>query len=330
MNVPSFAKYALGVAAAAGVLVACSGGGTQPTLPSGPGANYSPSGMTPDGPKGALPRPLIYVTDQDTESVYVLTYPGGKLVQTLTGFSGPEGICADNKGHIFVVNGSGQNIVEYKRGGTSPIATIKDYSYYPKSCAVDPTTGDLAVTNETTLSNTQGNIAIYPNASGTPKIYSESNMFYYMFCGYDSAGNFYVDGYTTVSATSFAFAKLPKGAPALTAITLNKVPSYPGGVAWDGKHVTVGDPFASPNVINRYKIAGSTGTEIGSTPLNGTYRTYEYVFWPKTSPTLIVPNIEGSSQNKSDLQYYKYPAGGSPTQTFTFGGQFVAYAALSP
>ena len=61
-------------------------------------------------------------------------------------FPSPWGLCADNGGHVFVPDGPGAKIREYEHGGSSPIAILKTPNESPWFCAVDPTTGNLAVT----------------------------------------------------------------------------------------------------------------------------------------------------------------------------------------
>src|SRR6202042_651602 len=102
---------------------------------------------------------LVYISSY-ANAVYVYSYPAGPLVGTLTGFNNPIGLCSDAKGNVWVTNASGGNIVEYAHGGTSPIATLQDSGQTPEDCAVDPTTGNLAV------ADLYSNAAIYTNDQG--------------------------------------------------------------------------------------------------------------------------------------------------------------------
>jgi hypothetical protein len=76
-------------------------------------------------------------------SVYVYTYPKGKVVGFLSGFS-PRGLCSNQNGDVFVASRYG--VYEYPHGRAKPIAIIA--VQYPEGCSLDPTTGDLAVVNE--------------------------------------------------------------------------------------------------------------------------------------------------------------------------------------
>jgi hypothetical protein len=75
------------------------------------------------------------------------------------------GACADANGDVFIVESLSIN--EYAHGGTQPIATLSDPSGYGFGCAVDPTTGNLAVVNDGSR-YISTDVLIYHNASGEP------------------------------------------------------------------------------------------------------------------------------------------------------------------
>ena len=118
-------------------------------------------------------------------------------------------MCVDKKGDVWVVNNSSASLVEYKHGGKTPIATLYGISF-PIGCSVDPTTGDLAVANYGNGSYGGGDVSIFAHAKGTPKVYTDSQIPHFNFCGYDPKGNLYADG-TDATQSVFHFAELPKG-----------------------------------------------------------------------------------------------------------------------
>jgi hypothetical protein len=188
-------------------------------------------------------------------------------VGTLTGLSEPNGECVDKAGDVFVTQTGSASIVEYAHGATTPTTTLDDVSgNYPYACSVDPTTGNLAVSNFIS-SFGSGSLAIFTNAQGTPNIVTDATFQGMYSVAYDNAGNLYVDGTPSNggASTSFVFAELPKGATSFTDITLNQQIGFPGGVAWDGKYVAVGNQD-SPTVYE-FSISGATGTSEGSTNL---------------------------------------------------------------
>ncbi len=191
-------RYVVGVSILALLLAGC--GGSQPPVVA-PGAMPQSSAIATHADRGGswmLPgtssQDLLYVSDA-YKNVFVLTYPEGKLVGELTGFNQPLGECADSAGNVFVLSYTSSfnatNIFEYAHGGTMPIATLSD-PYVAGGCSVDPTTGNLAASGN-------GNIAIFPNASGKPEIFSSAE-YSFLYCGYDNRGNLYISA--TVSSGS--------------------------------------------------------------------------------------------------------------------------------
>jgi hypothetical protein len=271
--------------------------------------NHRRSWMDPDA-KG---KDLLYVTNPGANEILVYSYPQVRLVGKLTGFyySVPDGVCADKNGDVWIVLNNSQEIVEYKHGGTTQIATLSDPGYYPTICSVDPTTGNLAVANKETIGSApqQGNVAIYAHAKGTPTLYKDSKLFQVWFCGYDDKGNLYVDGTQGYSVT-FGFAELPKGKKQFKNIALKGGTIYfPGKIVWNGKDVVVGDQSYHnkyPYTSGIYQTTGAGGKIVGTTPLTGSSDVAG--FWIEGS-TVIAPDI-----GLENVSLYKYPAGGKSTK----------------
>ncbi len=254
MRISSTAKYALGVTAAAAMLAGCSSGASSlsPTTPvAGAQASHGsavtliaqvglkvvptndsrPSQMSPDAKKA---KQYLYVTDSGTNDVQVYAWPKPKNpVGTLTGFTEPQGACADTSGNVFITNTGGFNILEYKGGATSPSQTLSDPDGYPVGCSFDPKSGNLAVTNIINKSYGQGNVEIYTKAKGTPKSYSNAGIFKPYFCGYDNKGVLWVSGinssYAPVLASLSSKGKFKVGAVTGASIL------FPGSTEYDGK-----------------------------------------------------------------------------------------------
>jgi hypothetical protein len=106
--------------------------------------------------------------------VYVYTYPQGRRVGTLTGFSEPQGECSDASGNVFIVDfiPDATTVYEFAHGGMSPIATLNDPAD-GFGCAVDPLDGTVAVANTYDPSNFEdnGDVAVYAGGHGNPTIY---------------------------------------------------------------------------------------------------------------------------------------------------------------
>jgi hypothetical protein len=311
MRILTPVKCALSVSAALAILTGCNGGAGSQIAPAGPIGDSSvavaahtgaASWMSPDA-KG---MDLLYVSDLNTGSVDVYSYPGAKLKGRLKGFAVPHGECVDKAGDVFITNGGVSQIVEYAHGGTTPIATLNDPHNFPHACSVDPTTGNLAVTSFP-LGSGPGTVQIYKHAKGKPKSITVGNVFQVYFCGYDDKGNLFVDG--TDMHVAFEFAELPAGSTAFMPITLNQSFTYPAGVQWDGTNLAVGDQvnLSGPSKIYEFSISGNTGTEVGSTSLANSCDVLG--FWIQGG-TVIAPN-----DCSPNVMYFNYPAGGSSTKT---------------
>ncbi len=262
--------------------------------------NRSPrrSWMSP----GAKSDDLLYVSSGSTYegSVNVYDYPSGKQVGALSDLAFPSGMCVDANQDVFVTQLDGpRDILEYAHGGTSPIATLQDPQEFPIGCAVDPTTGNLAVANELGTYGS-GSVSIYIDAQGSPEgPYTDSAFHEVWFCGYDDRGNLFIDGIN--ASDQFVFAELPKGSSTFTNIDLNRRFHFPGGIQWDGEHLAVGD--RDGGVI--YQTTGAGGTVVHRTRLNGVGILSQF-FIDKN--TVIAPN-------NGTAAFYRYPKGGNAFKT---------------
>lgn len=251
---------------------------------------------------------LVYVSDESGR-VDMLSYPDGTLVGKLGGLS-PAGLCSDKAGHVFVPDTITSEILEYAHGGKRPIATLLDFGYYPQSCAVDPTTGNLAVTNYSNLSQNPGELAIYARATGSPTTYTDPAFGFYFFCSYDDKGNLYVDGVNGAS-TQTEFAELPNGGSSLTDITIDHSIGYPGAVQWDGKYLAFED--TSSDVVYRLKIKGKKAHVAQTIHFKGQHGDLLAQFWINGS-TIMMPYGNRYRQTRN-VGFWPYPAGGSATKT---------------
>lgn len=253
---------------------------------------------------------LLYIGDAGSGGILVYSYlPALKFVGVLSEPPVPGGECVDAAQHVFLTDASGFSHVtyEYAHGGTSPIAILADPGGSPSACSIDPITGDLAVASFRSRGVTHGKLAVYRGARGTPKLYADFALSDMMFCGYDAAGNLFVDGVGPGSA--FLVAELPKGGTRLTKVTLDQSILFPGGVQWDGKDLAVGDDRAS--FIYRFAMSGYKGKKVGATRLK---------VWPGLHQFFIHNGIlidPTYLPSRGAVALYDYPAGGKPTRTIT-------------
>jgi hypothetical protein len=217
---------------------------------------------------------LLFVTDAGASDLYVFKLPSLTPMATVTGLSLPQGECSDNMGHVWVTNTDTSQIFEYDHTATR-MNTLNDPVGYPVGCAWDKTTGNLAVTNNPDFGSSPGQILVYPGASGTPRTFTDPDLFYGYFAAYDGRGNLFVDGYDS-SFTNFVLAKLPKNANAASTVTIGGGTIYdPGTVQWiysgSGSYLMVGDQACgdsiSPEIACMYAVtlSGLSGTITGTT-----------------------------------------------------------------
>ena len=284
------------------------------------------SSMAPDAKR----QDLLYVSEYGDGIIDVFSFPKGKFVGSLTGFSNPQGECVNKKGDVWIVspNGGQPGAVEFAHGGTSPIGTVSAPDQDPYACSVDPKSGTLAVTNEET-----GSVALYANEAGSPKILTDPNMDLMLWCGYDRAGNLFVDGLNP--SVQPEFDELSAGASTFTKITLNQSVGFPGNIQWDGSHLTLDDVMykgQNTSAIYQLQISAATATIVRTTQLGGS----QEVFGTWVSGKRVVAPEDGSSQGRSTdaVKYWPYPQGGNPVKALDkpgsdfFDGPFGA--AVSP
>jgi hypothetical protein len=280
----------------------CQGSGLQPEA----SAMRASLGKVAPARSGATQQPLIYTSDA---YVYAYTFAGQQVAE-IQGFSSPAGLCSDANGDVYVADAGADLIYEFARGGSQPINVLNDAGQQPNSCAVDPTTGNIAVTNIGPSNHGGGNVIIYPPGSGkTGIVYSTPNISRYEYCAYDGSGNLYVDGERGYE--SFHLAELRSGSTKLADIAVTGLPKghhSPEGVQWDGQYVVAGDSLT--NTIYRIAVSGSGGKIVRSVRLAG-WKLHFHVGFVVQGKRLLFP-----FGRKGEVAFYAYPAGGRPKGGF--------------
>lgn len=261
-------------------------------------------------------KSLVYVSTSGlmTESAVEVYTWAGAAVGRLTGFVSPAYLCADKHGNVSIPDYSKSQIFEYAHGGTSPIAVLNDLDHSPSACFSDDVTGDLAVVDHNVRG---GGIAIYQKTSGNPRREYIDNFKTYAFCGYDVAGDLFVDGKD--GSEHFILAELPKGSRSWIRIRTDISPGKPTSVQWDGKYLAIGD--ATYNTADQYEISGSTGTLIGHTSLGGGQGPVRSFWIPKFGANNVDPQAKhivaaqhlDSRIDWGDVGFWDYPKGGHAT-----------------
>lgn len=284
-------RHALALLAAGAVLNGCARGAASAGAAALVPAVTHPGALSSDAWRGSL----LYVGgDQQT---YVFRYPGGKPVATIP--TGSFGMCSDAQGDVFLTHVG--SIEQYAHGATTPVSTIQaPGTVY--SCAVDPTTGNLAAV-VFCLSGCGDSVLVYSRDGLPPKRYRDKKLRSMLFCGFDPSGNLYVDGYD--GKGTFNLAKLPAHRHAFKNFTFGQNIEAAGQVQWDGAYMTVETRFMPQ--IYRLKVSRSTGTIVGSTQLTGSGERASQS-WIQ-GDTVILPTGPQRKRPKIVLMW-KYPKAG--------------------
>ena len=260
---------------------------------------------------------LLFISDDSSEDVYIFTMPAMQLKGTLTGFNGPQGMCSDKQGNIWVVNTGTAQGLKYSRTGHL-LGSVADPSGTPVGCAVDPINGDLAL-SETLGSSGAGGIEIYHNGSGSPTRYNNPSQYEYFFPTYDTDGNLYVDG-LSYPTDAVMISELPSGKHRMRTVNYSGgTIRFPGGVNWDRvkRQLVVNDQEcngAYASCVYQLTVSAFNAKIVGSTPLNNFDGTACDVDQGTIAPFgkyFAGPCIT-YAYTVSSVDRWAYPSGGTP------------------
>ena len=310
------------VLAAAATLAACGAGAPSAVAPVPTSLNrfkldYRTSWVLPDA---ARQRTLAFITDHLKNDVYIFALPSMKLVGTLTGFTGLAGACSDTQGNVWVADQSA--IVELSHSG-KVLKTLNDTYGFAQGCAVDPATGDLAVTDFLDAKGASGDVLLYPHASGTPTRYTCSGVNQYYFDGFGPGSTLWMNGFTQ----SGSYVMCGGSPSTLTPLPISGgTPYFPSAVQWDNVHSTwvVFDAFCQ----NRQ---GTCSYPVSGSGVLGKPTYYSTYHQGKQICSMGEPAIGGSGNNSvvggdfedcgnalTSADRWPYPAGGKPTNYHLF------------
>jgi hypothetical protein len=257
----------------------------------------------------AVPGPKAFISDAGNNTLDRYTFPGGVFRSSITGLNEPQGLCAQNHTSAWLADTGNSNLLHYGVGGHILAGgTLSDPNQYPVGCSVFGTT--LAVSNIVSTSGGNGSVTIFANGSGSGTNYAVSNLARVYFIGYDPQGNLFVDGSDANGV--FGLAELVSGGSAFTPLTLvNATINFPGTVQYAHGKLVIGDQSGSAghSILYQATVSNGTATVMGSTQLNSAVDAVQV--W--ISGTRVVVPDAGSA----NVQYYSYPAGGTPITTIS-------------
>jgi hypothetical protein len=256
---------------------------------------------------------LLYIADYLVGGILVYSYAPPKygLVGILSHPSSDANLCVNSEQHVFVTNY--YSVVEYKHGATSPLRILGGLQAYVYGCAVDSSTGTLAVANANESTRTPtAYVSFFKRTGGRhttlslPEPYRDGGG-----VAYDGSGNLFVTAYVPGTSPSFVLLELPKDSKQFVEVTVGKTFVGSGQMAWDGKYLDFADP--RQNVIYRFAIDGQRLKANGKIVLQ---RSYSIGSFFVGGTTLIAP--AASKPTYSDpgprlINLYDYPVGGKKT-----------------
>ncbi|HEV3091748.1 MAG TPA: hypothetical protein VGX91_09975 [Candidatus Cybelea sp.] len=276
-------------------------------------SSFAPAAGSWIDPAATASGPLLFISDLGDYSVDVYSIPNLKLVEKIRGFNEPEGECSDAHGNVWIVNEDPQEILEFKPGSKSPIATLDDPTGSPVACAVNLHDGDLAVTNVFNGSG-PGGVLVYKGARGTPRAYLNPNQFYYYFAGYDAHGNLYASGLT--SKNTYSLSLLRAGAQSMSSISISGGTLYfPGAVFFSGPTIVLGDQQCGnkkTSCLYEATVTGKTATIARTIPLTGSCDVAQVAL----SGSQIFAG-DACPHHDSRSQGWSFPGGGKPFASST-------------
>jgi hypothetical protein len=267
------------------------------------------SARTQYGPhkKSGSSGALIYATG-GCGGTCVLSYPQGQVVGALD--ASGSSVCADTGGNVFIPDDN--QVFEYAHGGTSPIATLSFSGDNPQGCAVDPTTGNLAVIIQ---GNSNGNVAVFAGGQGQATLYGANVSPTY--CSYDDSGNLLVNGFD--NGQTVGLSELPAGGSVFSRLSIPQRVGYPGQIQWDGNYLTWFSSDAGPRMVSRLAISGSQATIVGTTDLQGIKR-FANQSWIYGDHMIIPYSNRGRSSKTIGI--WRYPKGGKATKGIRHFGSY--------
>ena len=268
------------------------------------------SGVTPAGEQPASNSrtsfndsaiATLYISDSGTNEVETFAWPKPKTASALSGsFSEPQGECADTKGNVYITNTGDSNVLEYNDGKQTN--TLLDKGQYPVGCSFDTLNGDLAVSNIISTQDGAGSVAIFTKATGKPHMLKSAAISRFLSAAYDGSGDLFLTG--QASAGGSVLAEMPAGSKKPKIICNNSFGgTFPGGLAWDGKYLVVGNQDgATVSRIQNCKV-------VGTTQLLGSVDIVDFAI---SGNRLIAPDAGAAA-----VEIYPYPKGGDPIQVLT-------------
>jgi hypothetical protein len=310
MGILTSVARAARMAATIASLSAC--GYVSPQLPIAPTAptalpDRSGSWMSPDA---ATVKSLLYVSDAQSFDVYIYSFPDLTPKGKLTGFNRPEGECSDTTGSVWIADTQSRQMLRYHHGKMKVEGVLPDPLGFPVGCAIDPKTGDLAVTNLFGFSGS-GGVLIYKKAAGTPRPYTNPGQYYYYFASYDDKGDLYASGKSLTGRYHLSMLA-PLGRSMVSILIKGPTIFVPGTVQWTGSSLLLGDQrcrHKKTSCLYEAVVSRKSVRITRRVPLNGSCDVAQVAFG---KGRLAGGDYWRCGPGRSSTDLWAYPHGGAP------------------
>lgn len=248
----------------------------------------------------------VYVSDYGNSVLYGFPAAGGSPTWTVSsGISGPQGMSSTKK-NVYVANTNNSQVLVYAPPATSPSLTINDSGEYPAGVSVNKNGSVIAVSNICNAPSCgPGNVELYDGSGNLTKTITCPNLSRYYFVGINKGGDLAVDGQDSNGNPQADFIK--SGSSSCTALSLSL--SFPGGIEFTSKgDIAVDDQLA--NTVTTW-AAPNFNTIVSTTTMSGISDPVTFAFTKKDAG--LVTGNAGSGT----ATLFAYPAGGSPTVTYS-------------
>jgi hypothetical protein len=321
-----------------------SGTSTLEAHPNAPSrGDRRPTWISPDARKE---RKLLFVSDFPTASVVIFALPKLRLVGRITGFSSPQGLCADHAGNVWVADPDTRMVSEYSHSGAL-LNRIRDEYGSPISCAINPRTGELTVLDfaafegpplRRSVPRGWAPIQVFacPVCAPTVKVVPGMDEIY--FGDYDKRGDLYVDGFDTSRAVQLGTVQWGHNTGYELTLSGGKINS-PAMVQWygPGHYLIVGDTECNgkrSTCIDQVSVSGKLARITGQTNFQTAEgaplcEMVQGVLDPRAEKTLLGGNYAACNGTSNGVYRWRYPAGGLPIRSTESGLQGPVGSALS-
>jgi hypothetical protein len=198
----------------------------------------------------------------------------------------------------------------------------RSHCCHVRGCSVDKTTGNVAALIQ--YDNFTFAVAILPEFTGTPQLYTDSKIYRFLSVGYDGNGNLFLLGAPPGSST-YDLAELPSGGSSFESISLSLPPNATQlkTVQWDGTYVTLEGVLKNerrsrtwPQAVFQLSISGSEAS-VANTIILQAFRSYRLA---QQTTSSIVPSLNVLVlADSGPIRIFNYPAGGKEIKKLVTG-----------